>query len=350
MENNMKKHIHGGNIYQYEGCLDFSANLNPLGLPKGIRQAVIDSLDQADLYPEVGYAPLREAIGAYEGVPADQVICGNGAAELIYTLCRAVKAKKALLAAPTFAEYEQALLSVDCDIRHSYLDETTGFQIGETFLEEITEELDMVFLCNPNNPTGLLLSRDFLQKILTRCEEKNVLLVVDECFLDFVKDPGAYTLVEHLASSRHLFLLKAFTKRYAMAGIRLGYGLCGNGALLEQMNRMVQPWNISVMAQAAGIAALKETEYVQAGRQVVFEESAYLKKELRALELKVYDSAANYIFFTAPESLFEEAAKRGILIRNCSNYEGLCPGYFRIAVRTHAENLRLVEVFREIFK
>jgi threonine-phosphate decarboxylase len=116
------------------------------------------------------------------------------------------------------------------------------------------------------------------------------------------------------------------------------------------MNRMVQPWNISVMAQAAGIAALKETEYVQAGRQVVFEESAYLKQELRALGLKVYDSAANYIFFTAPESLFEEAAKRGILIRNCSNYEGLCPGYFRIAVRTHAENLRLVEVFREIFR
>lgn len=342
------KHIHGGNIYEYEGCLDFSANLNPLGLPERVREAVIDSLSEATLYPEVGYAPLRKAIAEYEYVLPSQVICGNGAAEVIYTLCRAVKPKHALLPAPTFAEYEQALSSLDTEIHYFFLKESTGFQVEEDFLKAITEEMDIVFLCNPNNPTGILMQREFLLKVLARCEEKDVLLVIDECFLDFIKEPEAYTLVRWLEKSSHLFLLKAFTKRYAMAGIRLGYGLSGNRKLLDEMARMVQPWNISVMAEAAGIAALKETEYVEAGRQIVFKEARYLKQELGKMGLKVYDSQANYIFFQAPEDFFERAVEKRILIRDCSNYTGLVKGYFRIAVELHEQNQILVKKFKEI--
>lgn len=344
------KHIHGGNIYQYEGCLDFSANLNPLGLPERVREAVVESLKDAALYPEVGYAPLKQAIAEYENVPAEQIICGNGAAEVIYTLCRAVKPKTALLPAPTFAEYGQALESMDAEIRYVQLDEEKDFQLGESFLEAITEEIDIVFVCNPNNPTGILVPREYLLRVLNRCEEKNVLLVVDECFLDFVKKPEEYTLAEQLKSSSHLFLLKAFTKRYAMAGIRLGYGLCGNEKILEEMNRMVQPWNISVMAEAAGIAALKETEYVEAGRKIAFEEAEYLKNALREMGLKVYDSQANYIFFQASEDFFEKAVEKGILIRDCSNYAGLRKGFFRIAVELHEQNEILVQKFQEILE
>lgn len=348
MEYFMSKHIHGGNIYAYRGCLDFSANLNPLGLPPGVRKAVIESLDDASLYPEVGYAPLRRAIADYEGVKTEQVICGNGAAEVIYTLCRAYRPGKALLAEPTFAEYQQALESMDVEIRHVYLKKEKGFLLEDSFADAVTESVDMVFLCNPNNPTGVLIPEHVMEKVLERCRLCNALLVVDECFLDFVKEPERHSLVKKLEQYENLFLLKAFTKRYAMAGIRLGYGLCGNRGLLDEMARMVQPWNLSVMAQAAGIAALKETEYVEQGRSIVFEETEYLKGVLESLSLKVYASEANYIFFEASEDLFERAAEKGILIRDCSNYEGLTKGFYRIAVKTHEENVQLAGVFREI--
>ncbi len=343
----MKKHVHGGNIYAYENCLDFSANCNPLGTPRRVKDAVIESLDKIADYPQVGYAPLREAIAVYECVSPEQVICGNGAAELIFSLCRAKKPGKALVTAPTFAEYERALLSVDCQVERIELDHR-DFAVGQEFIDALDKDLDMVFLCNPNNPTGNLMEREFLFHVLRVCRDMDILLVVDECFLDFVRDPMAYTLKAQLERYENLFILKAFTKRYAMAGIRLGYGLTGNRALLEAMELSTQPWNISVMAQAAGLAALKETEYVERGRQLVFQQADYLKAGMEAMGLKVYPSQANYIFFQGPEDLFDSCVKKGILIRDCSNYEGLSGGYYRIAVKTEEENKKLIGVFKEI--
>ena len=183
----MKKHIHGGNVYQYRDCLDFSANCNPLGTPEAVKQAIIQSLDTISDYPQVGCGALKEAIAEYEKVDAQQLICGNGAAELIFSLCRAVKPKKALLPAPTFAEYEQALQSVDCRISHFYLREQQGFLLPEEYLGALDQEVDIAFLCNPNNPTGILIEREFLLRVLERCRELGILLVVDECFLDFVE-------------------------------------------------------------------------------------------------------------------------------------------------------------------
>lgn len=346
----MEKHVHGGNIYAYEGCMDFSANLNPLGLPERVKEAVVDSLKDASLYPEVGYAPLKQAIAEYENIPEEYVICGNGAAEIIYTLCRALKPRKALMPAPTFAEYALALDSIGAQIEYYPLSEKKDFILDEDFLDSINETLDIIFLCNPNNPTGLLIPKEILLKILKKCKQNQVFLIVDECFLDFVKEPEKYSLVQELDEYKNLFLLKAFTKRYAMAGIRLGYGLCGNQNVLGEMHRMVQPWNISVMAEAAGIAALKEKDYVEEGRRIVFEESEYLKEELKKLSLVVWDSTANYIFFKGQEDLFEKAIEKGILIRDCSNYQGLTKGYYRIAVKTHQENEMLIMKLNELTK
>ena len=334
----MEKHIHGGNIYSYRDCVDFSANCNPLGTPESVKQAVRDSLECVKDYPQVGYAPLREALGQYEDVAPEYVICGNGAAELIFSLCQAVKPKRALVPAPSFAEYEQALLSTGCQVEHVYLKKEDGFCIQEDFIRSLHKDLDMVFLCNPNNPTGILTERDFLFRVLRYCRELGILLVVDECFLDFVKEPGKYSLKAQLPRYHNLFILKAFTKRYAMAGIRLGYGLCENRELLERMAQVTQPWNVSVMAQAAGIAALKETEYVEEGRKLIFREAPWLRGELEKLGLFLYPSQANYLFFHGPEGLFEACVRHGALIRDCSNYPGLEKGYYRVAVRTHEEN------------
>ena len=343
----MTKHKHGGDIYSYKDCLDFSANCNPLGTPESVRQAVCDSVDRLKDYPQVGYAPLRNAIAEYEDVLPEHVICGNGAAELVFSLCQAVRPRKALIPVPTFAEYEQALESVGCQVEHVLLREEDGFQMQENFIDWLHKDLDMVFLCNPNNPTGVLTDREFLFRILRVCREMGILLVVDECFLDFVEQGMRYTLKAQLSRYHNLFILKAFTKRYAMAGVRLGYGITENTELIEKMTQVTQPWNISVVAQAAGVVALKETAYVEKGRNLIFEESPWLKDELGKLGMEVYPSKANYIFFKGPSGLFEAAVKQKILIRDCGNYPGLRAGFYRIAVRTHEENEKLIQSMQE---
>lgn len=342
----MNKHIHGVNIYTYQDCLDFSANCNPLGTPESVKEAVRDSLEHLGDYPQVGYAPLKEALGEYEDMDPEHIICGNGAAELIFSLCQAVRPKRALIPVPTFAEYEQALASVGCEVEHVLLREEDTFQMQESFIDGLHRDLDMVFLCNPNNPTGILTDREFLFRVLRNCRELGILLVVDECFLDFIKEPGKYSLKAQLPRYHNLFILKAFTKRYAMAGVRLGYGLCENRELLEKMAQVTQPWNISVMAQAAGIAALKEGSYVEQGRKLVFEEAVYLKEGLKELGFQVYPSEANYVFFRGEPGLFEKGIRNGVILRDCSNYPGLSEGYYRIAVRTRAENEKLLEALK----
>lgn len=341
----MKEQIHGGDIYRHPGVIDFSSNMNPLGTPPAVAEAAAKSMGQISNYPDIQCTALAEAISAYEQVPQEQVICGNGAADLIFSLVQAIRPKKALVQAPTFAEYAQALESAGCAVEY-YDSSSRDFRIGEDYLEQLDEALDMAFLCNPNNPTGFLIEPGLLGEIAEVCGKRGILLVVDECFQDFIPHEERHTLKARLARAPHLFLLKAFTKRYAMAGLRLGYGLCSNLGLLEKMGRVTQPWNVSVPAQAAGVAALKETSYVREGRRVVAEELAWLKKEMAALGFKVYDSQANYIFFRGPEDLKEHCLEQGVLIRSCSNYPGLGSRYFRVAVRRHEENEILLRAFR----
>ncbi len=339
------KQIHGGDVYRHPDALDFSSNINPLGTPKDVVAAAAKSLEELEHYPDVFYTELRDSLASYENVPQDFIICGNGAAELIFSLVRALHPRKALLPAPTFAEYRLALQAVDSGI-HTF--SMKDFRLGEEFLKELDETFDLLFLCNPNNPTGFLIEPDLMRRILERCRSCGIFVMIDECFLDFVDQGEQYTMKALLSENSELFILKAFTKRYAMAGIRLGYGLCGCLELLQKMERMTQPWNVSIPAQAAGCAALKETEYVRRAQQIVNEQREYLKRQMTELSLTVYDSKANYIFFRGPEDLYERCLEKGILIRDCSNYPGLEDGYFRIAVRMPEENEQLLSVLREV--
>lgn len=335
---------HGGDIYTKPYRIDFSANMNPLGMPKRVAEAACEGVRLSESYPDVHCRALREAIAGNENVPPEWVICGNGAAELIFALAWAVKPKKALLAAPGFAEYEQALRCVDCRIDFYFCKEEDGFKLREDYLQCLTEDTDMVFLCNPGNPTGLLIEPELLERIAERCRERKILLVVDECFNGLLERAEEVSLKGRLGVREGLFLLRAFTKLYAMAGLRLGYGLCADERLLEEMRKVLQPWNVSRPAQMAGIAAVKEREYVARSRAYVAVEREFVRRELENLGLKTYDSQANYLFFQGPEDLGERCAGDGILIRDCRNYRGLCPGYYRVAVRTREENLELLRV------
>lgn len=346
----MKQYIHGGDIYRHPHVLDFSANINPLGTPEAVIRAAQESMTRAAHYPDAHQEKLKRALSEYEKVPEEWLICGNGAAELIFVLVQAVRPKKALIPAPTFAEYEQALRGVDCEVSYELLKEETGFRLGEEILNRLTEDLDIIFLCNPNNPTGLLTDEGLLEKIADVCEQRDILLVIDECFLDFVEGQERLTLKRKLKDGRKLFILKAFTKRYAMAGLRLGYGISADAELLDAMAQRLQPWNVSIPAQEAGVAALGENAYVEKAKKIVKQEKGYLIRELRKLGYQVYDSCANYIFFKGESDLHKKLLQEQVMIRDCSNYPGLTGGYYRIAVRLHQENERLLEAIRKVRK
>lgn len=345
--------VHGGDWAGYRaefGCdaLDFSANVSPLGLPAGVAAAITNALPTADRYPDPLCRELRAALAGAEGVPADWILCGNGAADLIFRLALAVRPRRALLPAPTFAEYEAALQTVGCAVQRVFLREENEFAVTEKFIDAVTPETDIVFLCQPNNPTGQVTPPALVERLVRRCAECGAVLVVDECFLDFLPDRDAWTAKQLLRDAPQLIILKAFTKLYAMAGVRLGYALCGDAALLEKMRGAGQPWAVSSLAQAAGLAALQETAYAGAVRALIAEQRPRMAAGLRALGLRVMDGQANYLLFRATPDFGEKLRRRGAVVRSCANYPGLDAAWYRTAVRTAEENTRLLQIMGEI--
>lgn len=344
----MKKMIHGGDIYRHPDMIDFSSNCNPFGPPQRVQDAICRAAGQIGHYPDVQCSLLRDALSAKLHVPGAWIFFGNGAAEVIFAAVTALKPKKALLPAPTFAEYAQALETVGCEIQYEQTAEADGFALPMDFAEQITEDIDMVFLCNPNNPTGNLLSREETERVIRRAGALDCTVVLDECFLDFVENPDEFSMLGELAAYPHVILLKAFTKLYAMAGVRLGYGISSNPAIIEKLERSVQPWNVSSIAQAAGLAALAEDAYVRESLTTLRAERAYLLQALEKLGCRTYASQANYIFFRGEETLGETLRAAGFLVRDCSNYAGLGKGYYRVAVRLHEDNMKLVQALAHI--
>lgn len=340
------KNPHGGDVYGEEILLDFSANTNPLGTPPGVLAAVEGSLAQLHRYPDPYCRRLVRAIAEFEQVPEHWILCGNGAAELIYAYCASVGAKRAVELAPTFAEYSLGLEQAGCAVSRYFLSQETAFALDGGFLEFLDREKpDVVFLCNPNNPTGRTAPKALLLEILRYCCERGIRLFVDECFADL--SDRQESLKPELADNPHVFLLKAFTKSYGMAGLRLGYCLTSDGELLGEMAKAVQPWNVSTPAQAAGVAALGERAFLEKTRALIGVERAWLKENLEALGLWVCPSEANYLLFRGPEDLGQNLKRRKIAVRSCANYFGLGPGWYRTAVRRHEENEALVQALRE---
>ena len=206
-----------------------------------------------------------------------------------------------------------------------------------------------MFICNPNNPTGIPMAKKDMLNILYKCVEKNVILVVDECFIDFLIDEEEYSITRELINYDNVIILKAFTKIYAMAGIRLGYLMCSNKGILSKISGIGQPWSVSTVASKCGVAALAEVGYVLRTKEYIKENREYLIKELINLGYKVFKSEVNYILFRTKNTMIKEKLEeRGVLIRSCSNYRNLNDTYFRIAVKSREDNFYLISCLKEI--
>lgn len=340
------QYTHGGDIYTFKNVLDFSVNINPFGPSKQVLDAAKQAMEKIDAYPDSRVRKLRAVLAKQICVPEDQLIFGNGAAEVIFNLVLSEKPKKAWIAVPTFSEYEQALRTVDCRIQYYERKEKDGFQITETMFDTISDDIDMIFLCSPDNPTGVIADQTCVKKLIQFCGRKKIRLVIDESFIDFTD--GTHSHIDWIQENPWLFLLRSFTKMHGIPGLRLGYGISSDRVLLEEMEKMRQPWSVSIPAEAAGVAAVKEEDRVRRTKDFIVKERAWMEEELKKLNIQFFPSQANYILLKYESDLFQLLLKEGILIRDCSNYRGLGKGFYRIAIRKREENEILIRALSRI--
>lgn len=329
--------------------IDFSVNTNPLGLPESVVQKLPEIAATAEFYPDSDCKKLRSMLAQKYHMETGCILCGNGADDLLYRLVFSLKPAKALIVEPAFEEYGRALRLVGCQVVHYLLDSERQFDLDERILSALDVDLDMVFLCNPNNPTGRAAEPALLEQIAEICQKNHTILVVDECFMEFLPGWRNRTLKQKAARSQNLIVIDAFTKTYSLAGFRLGYGISGNQRLLSGMKNWGQAFGVSVPAQFAGICCLQEKGYSEKTYSFLADEREWLLQKLRAFPLEIIPSETNYLLFkSSGKNLREELLKKGIKVRDCSQFYGLGNRYCRIAVRSRSENEQLIAALKDL--
>ena len=348
---------HGGNIYaaakRYglveKKIIDFSSNVNPLGPSSAAKRAAKKALSFIDRYPDPDMSELRTAIARYFGIKPGHVMCGNGSNGIIHLIPRVFRPKKVLIPFPTFTEYTAAVEDAGGKVVPFPLLERAGFRVDPLEMSFALKDVDMAFLCNPNNPTGQLISKTEMIEIVRYARQHGVRLVVDEAFMDFI---DSESIIKEAAESSHLICLRAFTKFFGMPGLRIGYAVSDettSAALREGQ----EPWTISIPAERAAIEVLGDWSYISKTRRLIEKERNRLLSALRILPgVETFPCAANFIFIKLTSmdvpTFVGKLGERGMLVRDCSSFPGLDSSYIRIAVRTGRENKRLIKAFREL--
>ncbi len=328
--------IHGGDIYRNHVSFDFSVNINPLGIPQSVKEAMHQAVEACDQYPDINSDGLRRAVSRMQSVPEEYLLFGNGASELFMAVVHGLKPKKTVIPIPSFYGYEYAAGSRDGEIVYWETGRENGFRLTEEIYGALTEEVDLLFVANPNNPTGNLMDRGMVEGLLGHCGDRGICVVLDECFMEFCD--GGSSAVSDVGRFQNLVVVKAFTKIFSVPGVRLGYLLCGDQELRGRIRRQLPEWNVSCFAQAAGRACALETEFAAAAAGYVRRERRVLEEGLLEAGCRVMPSETNFILFYSDTPLYEGLLNRGILVRNCENFRGLGPGFYRVAVRNREEN------------
>ncbi len=353
----MIQESHGGNIYLLaerlgiaeSDIIDFSASINPLGVPKSVQVAMRENMQYLFNYPDPDTKRLRLKISEHIGIGADSIICGNGSTELIYLIVRALRPARVLIPQPTFSEYERACRkNFWIDVVRYALKKENDFGVDpEDLIRAMSggispsSRCDMVFLCNPNNPTGTLIKREDMLRISAAAKNLKCALVVDEAFIDFC--PGA-SIIDEVGNNSYLIVLRSLTKMYALSGLRVGYAVLAP-SFLDAVKEAKEPWTVNTLAQIAGMAALDDEAYKTETFTVIEKEKKALEDGFRRLGVSYLPSSGNYYLLQCKraQELTSFLKKRAILVRDCSNFPGLDSSYIRVAVKSERDNKRLLK-------
>lgn len=357
----MKKE-HGGNVYKISretgmditDIIDFSANINPLGIPESGKDAIINGISGLVNYPDPEYIEFRKAVGKHHDIDYRRIVPGNGAIDSLFAAVAAVRPNKVLVSVPSFVEYEKAVEKAGAEYIPSYRLEENGYGFNTgRFIDDISEEIDLAVLCNPNNPTGDLVSFDDIVLILEKCRKTKTYLLLDEAFMEFAEHFGARSAVELIPSYPELIVSRSLTKYFAVPGLRAGYLVVGSGEVRDRLLDTAEPWKLNYLADKFCQQVLVDKVYSLQTENWILAENEKLYIALNEIEhLSASRSYANYIFlkYIGEANLKEALLGKGIMIRSCDNYDGIGQSYYRVAVKDSDSNKKLIDALTEICK
>lgn len=328
--------------------LDFSSNVSPVGPPPSVKRHLRQNLDSLASYPDPDSKNMRKNLQRYTKIPSSHILAGNGAIEIIYNFCHVfLSRKKTLIPIPTFGEYEAAAKLNGGKI---FFFKTMNLNDDINDFVKIIPKDGCVFLCNPNNPTGVLILKKNIKKILDTAEKRSSLVFVDECFIELVPDSDE-SVSGLVKKYDNLLVLRSLTKSFGLAGIRVGYAL-GSKDIIKTLDKIKIPWNVSGLGQRAADAALHDLSHIEKAKKTIRRESKFLRKEISKIDgFECHDAAANFILIKTKSKsklIQKMLLKKNILVRDCSSFRGLDNNYIRIAVRTRDQNKRLIHAMKKI--
>ena len=347
-----KRISHGGPFsitHPSPDILDFSSNINPMGTSALVRKTIKNQLDTIQIYPDSESIQLRKNLQRYTKIPYSQIVIGNGATEIIYNFCQAFLSNKTpvLIPIPTFGEYESAAKLGGAKV--SFFKTMNLEKDVDDFISKLPNN-GCIFICNPNNPTGNLISKKTLQKIIISANKKKTLVFVDECFIELVPDHDE-SIIKFIKKYNNLFILRSLTKSFALAGLRIGYGI-GSKQMISVLNKIQIPWNVSGLAQQAASTALLHSFYLIKVKKMIKKESFYLINYISKLKnFQCNVTSTNFILIKTKmksQTLQKKLLEKKILIRDCSTIRGLNNNYIRIAVKTRKENEKLIKALEKL--
>jgi threonine-phosphate decarboxylase len=346
--------IHGGDVYT-EGLLkgveliDFSSNINPLGIPKAFADNINEAIKSIERYPDIKYREVLKALEAYTSINKDSFVLGNGAAEIIDLVISCFKS--ILIVVPSFAEYEADAKRWECEMEFSYLKEDMNFDYEDILMK--LKDTEAIIIGNPNNPNGNIINKTKFKRILDFAERDGKTIIIDEAFIEFTGNKD-YSFLEEIKEYESIFIIRALTKFFAMPGIRFGYGISKNIRLLEKIKQKQNPWNINSFAEHAVKYVLKDEEYIKETLQWIKNERNYFASSLEKLFFidRVYSSFSNYLLCRlkgiTDEELYNFCMKKGIVIRRASNFKGLNENFVRFAIKDRNLNNKFLEVLKQL--
>ena len=384
--------FHGGNIYKIfrekniKEILDYSSNINPYGIPESLKKRITENLEILERYPDPDYIELRQKLAHLNKVDISNIILGNGAIEIIFLFMEVINPKKILIVSPTFGEYERAVKATErvedssilgdsnkkkddeksfgkqkIEIEYFELKESDDFKLNiHNLKNELEKKYDLLIICNPNNPTGKFLKLDETEEILKECNKYNTKLFIDEAFIDFLEDGIKESIINTKENKQNLFVTRAFTKFFAIPGLRLGYGVYFDKNLEKEISEKKEPWSVNNIAEMAGLTVLDDTEYIEKTLKWITKEKIYMYEKLNEINgMKAYKTEINFITVKIEDKLFskelnvkilrEKMLEYSILIRDASNFKFLDERFFRLAIKNRENNDRVIEVLKEIF-
>ena len=334
-----------------EDIIPFAGNVNPLGISPLLKKSMASHIESISEYPDRDYKELRSTLALYCNVPMEHIIVGNGATEMISLTMQLLRPKHALLLSPTYSEYTREIDLVGGHVEEYFLREDLDFKLDlNDLISKLTDDIDLLAICNPNNPTSSALNTEEITKILTHCKLHDIFVMIDETYVEFAPDIDTISAVSLTTKFDNFMILRGTSKFFCAPGLRLGYGICGNLAFLERMNSIKNPWTINTLAALAGEAMFMDTDYIQITKDYIQSERTRCIDILSKRDnLKIYPAYANFILVklldgTTSFEMFERCIKSGLMIRDCASFHGLDGEFIRFCIQKKEDNDRLLNL------